>query len=130
MSILNAGFLSRDIGAFAMQNRLDHADAFEFAEALNETAHSIMAVTNIPTKQGEMDRPRVMAALLFARMLSTFQGCILLCERGLIVEARTLVRSCFETMACLAAVGKHGELAVDRMVEHTIKGKNREHGPY
>jgi hypothetical protein len=41
--------------------------------------------------------------LLFVRVLSNFQGAILMAERGAIVEVRTLARTCLETVFALAA---------------------------
>lgn len=125
MSILKSGFLSPDINTYVLKHRGAHADEFGFADELNASAHAIMAKTKIASAQGEMDSPRVMAAMLFVRAISNFQGCILLCERGLIAEARTLARACFETTACLSAIATNGDLAIERMVESTIRGKKK-----
>src|SRR6266700_3297464 len=45
-----------------------------------------------------------MAALLFMRGLSSFQGTLLLAERGMTQDARILVRSCFETVFYFGAL--------------------------
>ena len=125
MSISATGFLSPDIARYVTKHRAAHQDVFRLADALNGTAQALIMTTKIPNPNGEMDRARVMVALLLVRTVSNFQGCIILCERGLIVESRTLARSCFESAACLTAIAKHGDTAVQRMVENTIKAKKK-----
>ncbi len=125
MSIKTQGFLSPDIDKYVAKHRAQHRDTFALADSLNGVAHAIIANTKIANVDGEMDQTRVMVAMLLVRAVSNFQGSIILCERGLIVEARTLARSCFESAACLTAIAKHGETAIERMVENTIKGKKK-----
>jgi len=125
MSIKTQGFLSPDIDNYIVEHRAKHHDTFALADCLNGIAQAIIANTKIANVNGEMDRIRVMVAMLLVRTVSNFQGSIILCERGLIVEARTLARSCFESAACLTAIAKHGETAIERMVENTIKGKKK-----
>ena len=52
------------------------------------------------------DKKAFLAALLFVRGLSSFQAAILLAERGMIQDARTITRSCFETVFCFGALHK------------------------
>ncbi|HXJ92035.1 MAG TPA: DUF5677 domain-containing protein, partial [Terriglobia bacterium] len=40
---------------------------------------------------------------LFIRTMSNFQGSVLLAERGMVVEAQTLVRSCYENSFWIGA---------------------------
>jgi hypothetical protein len=55
--------------------------------------------------QGKDDQT-LWAALLFVRGLSSFQAAIMLAERGMVQDARTIVRSCFETVFCFGALDK------------------------
>jgi Family of unknown function (DUF5677) len=48
----------------------------------------------------------IQAALLFVRGLSSFPAAILLAERGMTQDARTIIRSCFETVFCFGALRK------------------------
>jgi len=57
------------------------------------------------------DNQKFLAAVLFIRGLSNYEGVILLVERGMTTEARTLTRSCFETVFCLGAVCKDATFA-------------------
>lgn len=54
----------------------------------------------------------LMAATLFVRCLSNFQAVVLLCERGMIPEARIALRALIEAMFILAAISKEYRLAV------------------
>jgi hypothetical protein len=47
------------------------------------------------TPKGFAD-PKVLAVMLMSRTLSNFRGVFALIDRGLVVEARVLVRCCFE----------------------------------
>jgi hypothetical protein len=58
---------------------------------------------SVTTQEGGLDS-HLLAMLLFTRTLSNFQGAVLMAERGMIVEARTLARSCLESTFCLAAM--------------------------
>src|SRR5713101_7073425 len=52
------------------------------------------------------DDQTLLAARLLMRGMSAFQGAIVMAERGMTTEARTLARSCFETVFCLGALRK------------------------
>jgi hypothetical protein len=57
------------------------------------------------------DNQAFLTALLFMRGLSGFQGAILMTERGMTQEARTLARGCFETVFYLGALRKDSAFA-------------------
>lgn len=56
------------------------------------------------------------AACLFARTLATVQASVLLLERGLIPQARMLLRSALETLFALGAIAENPNV-VDRLIE-------------
>ena len=56
------------------------------------------------------------AAVLFARTLSTTQASVLLLERGLIPQARALMRAALETIFALAAIAEDPAV-VERLLE-------------
>jgi hypothetical protein len=62
------------------------------------------------------DRPQFLAATMLARLLSNAQGSILMTERGLSVEARTLARSALETVFVISAVANEPK-AIDKLVD-------------
>ena len=68
------------------------------------------------------DKKAFLAALLFVRGLSSFQAAILLAERGMIQDARTITRSCFETVFCFGALHKDPGF-LEKFEKHDIYGK-------
>ncbi|OAJ56900.1 hypothetical protein A6V36_32430 [Paraburkholderia ginsengiterrae] len=102
MSIDELGFLSNDVTHWIGKHRADNAAWFSFAERLNRLGQSLLHGLSVTTGEGQDSR--LLAMLLFTRTLSNFQGAILMAERGMIVEARTLARSCLESTFCLAAM--------------------------
>ena len=104
MSIEEEGFFSPWLSDFVVKHRTENADWFPYAEKLNRTAQRLLLSTSV-TVNSSFDA-KLFARLLFTRVLSNFQGAVLLSERGMIVEARTLARSCLESTFCLAATAK------------------------
>lgn len=67
---------------------------------------------------------QVVAAALYGRALASYQAAFLLAERGLISDARTVVRAATETVIILSAVVKDAgvcDLLFDRHVLHHAK---------
>jgi hypothetical protein len=95
MSFTDAGFLTSDDSAQIAQIRQRHASWFAFIDKVNRFAMSLLLV----------ERPRVreelFAATMFARAVTLFQGAVLMAERGMATEARTLVRGCAESAIAL-----------------------------
>ncbi len=102
MTIDEQGFLSPDIQDWIRKHRTENVAWFALAEDLNGIGHRQLALLKVPAE----DNQAFLTALLFMRGLSNFQGAILLVERGMTQEARTLIRGCFETVFCLGAVRK------------------------
>jgi len=103
----NCGFLSPDIRVWIEKHRKANQDWFALADALNRVAMSQIPLVNVP----DGDNQAFLTAVLFGRCLTAFQGAIILAERGMTAEARTLVRSCFEAVFCLGAVRKDSNFA-------------------
>jgi hypothetical protein len=100
MSFEKDGFLSSDIDRWILSHRDQHRAWFDLAYYLNRVAVSIIKL--IVVKPDE--NATLVASLLFMRGLSSFESAILLAERGLSQDARTLVRGCFETAFYLGAL--------------------------
>ncbi|WP_425988610.1 DUF5677 domain-containing protein [Afipia sp. DC4300-2b1] len=62
----------------------------------------------VVTDKGTAD-PSIIAATLFCRSLTHFKTIPILLKEGLIVEARTIVRNCFENAFWLAALAESDE---------------------
>jgi hypothetical protein len=98
MSFAQFGFLQADEASRIAHVRQRYAAWFAFIDKLNRLAMSVMS----------REAPRVpeelFAATLYARAVTMFQGAVLLAERGMGAEARTLVRGCAETAIALGCV--------------------------
>jgi hypothetical protein len=97
MTIDEQGFLSPEIAAWIEKHRAEHRPWFTLAMNLNAAAHQLLL--KIP-----LDDEVFLLTLLFVRGLTSFQAAIILAERGMTQDARTVARSCFETVFCFGAV--------------------------
>jgi hypothetical protein len=103
-STLENGFLSADLHSRVSDIRGRHADWFSHAENLNRFAQRIAITQREFSSERGLGDDHVLALLLLYRALNNFQATVLMAERGMIVEARTLARSCLETAIWLAAI--------------------------
>jgi hypothetical protein len=100
MDLEKDGFLSPDIAEWIELNRRANPRWFNLAYSLNRMAQRHLL--SLAAKDDDLQE--MLVALLYARGLTNFQGSVLLAERGHIVGARTLARSCFEDVFYLGAV--------------------------
>lgn len=124
MSIAKDGFLSDDVARWIERYRSEHATAFGLAKALNRTGQKLMLSTQ-PTMEGDTLDARGLTILLFVRVLSNFQGVVLLAERGMVVEARTLARTCLESTFALVAGVKAQDTFIPKMVSHALDARTK-----
>jgi hypothetical protein len=103
-SILENGFLSPDLQSRISDIRERHADWFGHAESLNRFAQRLATTQHEISSETGLADDRALALLLFYRAVNNFQGAVLMAERGMIVEARTLARSLLESAIWLAAI--------------------------
>jgi len=100
------GFLSPNLPALIANIRKNGACQFAVAEAFNELGMCALRDINAnPASQQE-----VLGDSLFGRVLTSFQSAIILCERGLLSDAATLIRSAAETAIILKAIAKDAEI--------------------
>lgn len=82
-----------------------------FAEKLKHGGYALLQAANpklLVTDKGAAD-PYIIAATLLCRSLSHLKSVPLLLREGLVVEARTIVRNCFENAFWLAAIAEPTE---------------------
>jgi hypothetical protein len=115
-SIADIGFLSPAVAGYITDHRNQYADFFGLADALNRVGQGVMSEANVTITDQRAADPKLLTLLLLIRTMSNFQGVILLVERGMIVEARTLARSCYENVYCLSALQKDGAGFVKAML--------------
>jgi hypothetical protein len=85
-----------------VQFRNSHMKTFGLAEKLNELAHREMFATEVASSNAQ----QLLLACLLHRALTTFQGVVVLTERGMPAEATTLLRTLLEVMFRLVAIAK------------------------
>jgi hypothetical protein len=120
MSLQTDGYLSPDIGKWIAKHRAEHASAFALADRLNRVAQQVMLGAEVPIE----DNRSLLILLFFARCLSSFQGALLMVERGMTVEALTLARNCLESSFLLGAVVADAGFA-DRLIQSDTAYKKK-----
>lgn len=102
MNIEAEGFLSRDIGQLIERHRKDYSKVFTLCEQLNEFAQKMM----LSLEPHNRCLVEMLGASFLSRGMSSFQGMILLGERGMINEARYLLRCLLEVTFAISAIAK------------------------
>ncbi|MGH6812410.1 MAG: DUF5677 domain-containing protein [Methylocella sp.] len=120
MTIDEQGFLSPEIAAWIGKHRAENRAWFSLAMDLNSVAQQELLLLEVPLK----DNKAVVAALLFVRGLSSFQAGILLAERGMTQDARTITRSCFESVFCYGALRKEPGF-LEKFERHDMHSKKK-----
>lgn len=116
----NEGFLSSGLSSSIANIRKDFGSWFNAATAFNTLGMCVLP--NV--KANRSSNQQLIAAALYSRVLTSFQAAILLAERGLLADARTVVRGAAETAIVLAAVVKEEavcDLLIDRHFWHHRK---------
>ncbi len=115
MTIDELGFLSPQITNWVRRHHAENVEWFQLAESLNRVAHRQLGLLEAPANNNQL----FVASLLFMRALSNFQGAIILAERGITQEARTIVRGCFENIFYIGALKNHSKFADMLIVDDT-----------
>ena len=104
MNLEQDGFLSEQMTSVVQHVRALNPEWFALATRFSRVGQAFLAVQlNEQTNQGLAD-PRILKLLIFYRATSNFQGAVVMAERGMIAEARTLIRNCLECSLSLAAL--------------------------
>lgn len=102
-SFLATGFLGEHMAGQIGDIRRAHIDWFTLADELNEVLQQT-ARHAVEANRGDNFAPHTVATRLLLRSCGTYQGAVLMSERGMITEAQTLARSLLENAFCLAAI--------------------------
>ena len=84
------------------------AEWFSLASDLRNACLSLLSKTQVQTACSLEESPELFAVLLFCRTITNFKGAISLFQQGLIIEAQTLQRSCFENSLWLRRLAHEG----------------------
>lgn len=98
MSWLEKGFLSVDINPWSESLLREFSKEFEFSHELNKTAMSLLQKASVAGER------QLASGAFLARGLQSYQAALLLLERGMIADARNVVRSIVETAVTLAGL--------------------------
>jgi hypothetical protein len=96
-------FLSAGVTNGIAGLRAENADWFKLAEDTN-TAFMRTAAAATNAVHSTSITPRAVAVRVLLRSCGTLQGVILLTERGMVAEGRTLARGLIEDAFCVAAL--------------------------
>lgn len=106
---------------FDVQKR--KSDWFVHGDELLQLAGSIYSEADLmETGDGATD-PRIIAMTLLCRTVGNFRGALHMIEQRLIVEARTLTRSCVENLIWIDKLAKDGPKFVKEIVANEYKSK-------
>jgi len=114
MAFEDEGFLSSELTDWTTATRAQFKDWFELVYELNRDAMKLLsAIKPEPNQKREW-----VAALLYRRALQSFQGAVLMAERGMIADALTLARNCAETAIALGGVAVDERFIGDLIEDH------------
>lgn len=106
------GFLSHhELDAWEDNIRNAHPDWFRLVDDLNQEAMRICRAL----QPAVTDNRQLLAVMLYYRALQSFQGAVLLAERGMPADALTLVRSCAESAIALGGVA-HDKVFIEALI--------------
>jgi len=114
------GFLSSSLSSSVANIRADFAPWFDAATAFNTLGMRVLP----DVRADQSSNQQLVSAALYGRLLTSFQTAFLLAERGLLADARTVVRGAAESAIVLAAVAKDAtvcDLLIDRHFWHHRK---------
>jgi hypothetical protein len=95
----------------------------KLADTLGETALDVLRDAPVTVTEKRFADPKVLAIMLMSRTLSNFRGVFTLIEAGLVVEARILVRCCFENAFWIAALLADGDKFVKQMLNDEMRSQ-------
>jgi len=95
----------------------------ELAETLGQLGCDILDGKSLThTSKGFLE-PKVLAIVLMSRALSNFKGAITLLTNNLIVEARVLVRCCYENAFWIVGLNTEGDKFAEKMLHADVRSK-------
>jgi hypothetical protein len=92
-----------------------------FADRLIALAYAIFGEAKIDITDKLFGDPKILSLALLCRTVGNFKGVVALTKQGLVVEARTLTRSCYENLYCMAALIEQGDDFVKAMHQDQMR---------
>lgn len=114
------GFLAEEMsGAVAFIKR-GYELEFKYARRLNRLAQALYGAVAPMIHHRRIKDPICLGVQFMPRALSNFQGAAILLERGMLVEARTLIRSVFEVAFWILYLAKKPDDAVEHLMSRSL----------
>jgi Family of unknown function (DUF5677) len=122
MSFATDGFLSSTMDRFraSLKDVAAYKAWFDYAEELNRLGLDMLRDRDVPRH----DNQRLTIAILFVRAHKSFQSSLLLAERGLISDARVVLRSAVEGAIALNALANDATF-LDTLIEAHFYNQRR-----
>jgi hypothetical protein len=114
------GYLSKQITQWIEKHRSENSAWFELCEDINRFSHTTMFTMTIHSKH----LPEIIVASLYIRAMSNFQGIILMAERGMINEARALLRCLIECEFAIVAIDKDKAVVQQFVLEDQLQRRD------
>jgi len=119
MSIESDGFLSNDVDNIIIKTNSYYKDTFNYCRELNVFAQGILYRLDI--RNGLINELIIGAA--YIRLLSSYQGSILMAERGMTNEMKVLSRNYLEMVFLICAISNNKEIARSFLLNDEIQRK-------
>ena len=124
MSTVNSleisGYLSEEIFLWIKKHREKYSEWFTLCENINELSHSTMFTFNVHNEY----LPELIVASIYVRAMSNFQGAIIMTERGMINEAKSLLRCLLECMFAIVAIEKDKNISNQFTFDDLLERRN------
>jgi len=104
--ITENGFLGKEIMSYISDIRSEYSDLFNLCDEINKLCHKTLFEIDAHSREAQ----EILIATLYMRIKSSFQGVVILTERGMIPQAKMIIRSILEAMFILCALSNKVEL--------------------
>lgn len=104
--IIENGFLGKEITSYISDIRSRHSDLFNLCDEANKLCLKTLFEIDAHNQEAQ----EILIATLYLRINSSFQAIVILAERGLIPQAKVILRSILEALFTLCALSKKIEL--------------------
>jgi hypothetical protein len=95
----------------------------QLANDIGQMGLDILGSAPVTVTEKRLADPKVLAIMLMSRSLSHFRGVFSLIDADLIVEARVLVRCCFENAFWIAQLHAEGDKFVRKMLRDEMRSR-------
>jgi hypothetical protein len=94
---------------------------YAYGDKLISLGHALFQNADVLVTEKGFAEPKILTLALLCRTISNFRGVIALAKAGLVVEARSLTRSCFENLFFIGGLIEKGDEFVSLMFEDELK---------